>query len=218
MKLILMAMFILLGCNLNSNKKISEVTVLKDNISNVNDSIDNVLTKVNGIDTIVLKESYNKVDIEYNDYLKENLKLVRVNFKRINSISNKNWKSIIQKDYNISSEGGVVSYYSNEKLEKITVRNFAETNQKLTEYYLLDDKLSFVFEKWIDYEYPIYDETFSESENEIVEQRSYFIKSKLVHQVNNQNCGSPFASDYLKEEEKRIIYEFSTLIKYKNSN
>lgn len=76
----------------------------------------------------------------------------------------------------------------------------------------------FVFEKWIDYKYPIYEESFRESENEIVEQRSYFIKSKLVHQVNNQDCGSPFASDYLKEEEKRIIHEYSNLIKYKNSN
>ena len=75
-----------------------------------------------------------------------------------------------------------------------------------------------MFEKWIDYKYPIYEELFSESENEIVEQRSYFIKSKLVHQVNNQDCGSPFAFDYLLEEEKRIINEFSNLIKYKNSN
>ena len=213
MKLILLWLFILLSCNSNSNKKISKTTVLKENISNVNNSIE----KIN-LDSIVLKETYNEVDIEYNNYLKEELKLVRENFKRINSISNKNWKSITHKDHNLSSAGGVVSYYSNEKLEKITVRNFAETNQKLTEYYLIDDTLSFVFEKWIDYKYPIYEELFSESENEIVEQRSYFIKSKLVHQVNNQDCGSPFASDYLLEEEKRIINEFSNLIKYKNSN
>lgn len=76
MKLILLWLFILLSCNSNSNKKICKTTVLKDNISNVNDSI----KKIN-LDTIVLKETYNEVDIEYNDYLKEELKLVRENFK-----------------------------------------------------------------------------------------------------------------------------------------
>ena len=47
--------------------------------------------------------------------------------------------------------------------------------------------------------------------SEIAENRSYFVNGKLIHQVNNQDCGSPFANDYLLKEQKRITIDFDNL-------
>ena len=101
-------------------------------------------------------------------------------------------------------------------------RHFGETFQQLIEYYLLNGQLSFVFEKSFKYNRPIYYDSTSMKENkdnqafdfeksEIVEDRSYFEKGKLIHQMNNQDCGSPFADGYLMEEQKRIVSDFAKL-------
>ena len=56
-------------------------------------------------------------------------------------------------------------------------------------------------------------EAFDFEKSEIVEDRSYFENGKLLHQLNNQDCGSPFAEDYLLEEQKRIKTDVEKLIK-----
>lgn len=49
-----------------------------------------------------------------------------------------------------STEGGEAKYYyQKNKLEKIITRIFGESGQILTEYYLLNGQLSFVYEKTI---------------------------------------------------------------------
>jgi len=173
------------------------------------------------IDTVILKETFKEEDIAYNEYLAGRLKPIRKNFKRINSIAK--WTSIDKRDLDESTEGGEATFfYSNKVLEKITTRYFGETFQKLTEYYLLNGQLSFVFEKSYKYNRPIYYDSTSMKENkdneafdfvksEIEEKRSYFEKGKLVHQANNQDCGSPFADDYLLEEQNRLITDFKKL-------
>lgn len=55
-------------------------------------------------------------------------------------------------------------------------------------------------------------EAFDFDKSEIIEDRSYFETGKLLHQINNQDCGSPFADDYLLEEHKRIKTCFEKLI------
>ena len=172
-------------------------------------------------DTTVLKETFQQEDTAYNEYLTATLNPIRENFKRINSISK--WTSVNKKEINESTEGGEVTfYYLNNVLEKMVTRNFGETFQQLTEYYLLNGQLSFVFEKFYKYNCPIYydstsmkenndNQTFDFEKSEIVEDRSYFEKGKLIHQVNNQDCGSPFSSDYLNTEQKRIMADFDKL-------
>ena len=172
-----------------------------------------------------LEESFNQNDEVINDYLLNELTPIRENFKRINSIEN--WTEIKQIDIWQSTEGGFANFYFQQnKLEKIIVRHFGETTQKLTEYYLLNGTLSFVFEKKYTYNRPIYWDAKVKEENngteifdfelsEITEDRSYFANGKLLHQINNQDCGSPFAANYLLEEEKRIIANFERLIKIK---
>lgn len=173
-------------------------------------------------DTIQLRETFNEEDLPVNEYLTERLKPIRENFKRINSFTN--WTFIDTKELWETTEGGEVKYYyQNGQLEKIVTRHFGETFQQLNEYYLMNGQLSFVFEKTYKYNRPMYYDTTAMKENndteafdfeksEIVEDRSYFENGKLLHQLNNQDCGSPFADDYLLEEQKRIKTDFEKLL------
>ena len=75
--------------------------------------------------------------------------------------------------------------------------------------------LSFVFERTLHYNLPIYfdDDATMIDEDAIDEQRSYFVKEELLHQLVSGDCGAPFSADYLKEEEKRIKASFAHLLK-----
>ena len=173
-------------------------------------------------DSLQLTESYKQEDLPINDYLTNELQPIRDNFKRLNAI--KKWSKIKKIKFFESTEGGEATYYfQNENLEKIMTRHFGETFQKLTEYYLKNGKLSFVFEKTLEYNRPIYYDSIAKKENndteefdinksEIIEEKSYFINGKLLHQINNQDCGAPFAEEYLLEEQKRILTEFEKLL------
>ena len=176
-------------------------------------------------DTFKLKETFNEEDLPVNEYLTDRLKPIRTNFKRINSISTMEWEAINETELDESTEGGVANFYYNDRqLEKIVARHYGETFQLLSEYYLLNGQLSFVFEKRYKYNRPLYYDTTAMKENqdteafdfdksEIIEDRSYFENGNLIHQINNQDCGSPFADDYLLEEQKRIKEDFDRLIK-----
>ena len=156
-------------------------------------------------DTVELKESFNQEDEPFNEYFTEKLKPLRANFKRINSITN--WTNKENKEISASGDGGEAKfYYLNGQLEKIITRYFGETFQNLTEYYLPKGEISFVFEKSYNYNRPIYydsaamkesndNETFDFEKSEITEDPSYFENGKLLHQINSEDCGSPFAKD-----------------------
>jgi hypothetical protein len=175
-------------------------------------------------DTIKIKESSNEEDIAVNEFLTDRLKPIRTNFKRINSITK--WSSIKKKDIEgESAEGGEAVFYEQKgHLEKITARLYGEMGQVLTEYYLLNGNLSFVFEKIYTYNRPLfYDlkamkenndtEAFDFKKSEIEENRGYFEKGKLVHVTNSQDCDAPFSSDYIDGEEKRFSEAFQKLLK-----
>jgi hypothetical protein len=170
-----------------------------------------------------LNETFNQEDLPVNEYLTERLKPIRANFKRINSIAN--WTTIKTEDTWETTEGGVAKfYYLNGQLEKIISRQFGETFQLLTEYYLLKGQLSFVFEKTYKYNRPIYydstamkemndTEAFDFEKSKIIEDRNYFDSGKLLHQLKNQNIESLFSDEYLLKEQKRIKTDFEKLIK-----
>ena len=133
------------------------------------------------------------------------------------------------KDLESTNEGGDVTYYYlNKNLEKIVMKEFGETFQVLTEFYLLDKTISFVFEKSLKYNRPIYqdgsamkqmneDQVFNFDKSEIIEERSYFEKEMLINQLNNQDCGSPFIDDYLKGEQIRIVNKYNRILKLEES-
>jgi len=60
-------------------------------------------------------------------------------------------------------------------------------------------------------------EAFDFDKSEIIEDRSYFENGKLLHQINNQDCGSPFSDNYLPEAQKSIKTDFDKLIKYRQN-
>jgi hypothetical protein len=211
------ASILLVCCN---SAKQKDTDLVKQSVNTKGDTLH--------IDKAILKETFQQEDTAYNEFLTGRLKPIRENFKRINSIAK--WTSTDKKELNESTEGGEATfYYSAGVLEKIVTRHFGETFQQLTEYYLLHGQLSFVFEKSFKYNRPLYFDSTSMKENndnqafdfeksEIAEDRSYFEKGKLIHQVNNQDCGSPFANDYLLDEQKRIAVDFDKLKKMKRSS
>lgn len=182
------------------------------------------LTFIPQNDTISIKESLNEDDMDTNEYLKNRLKPIQVNFKRINSITK--WTSIKKKSIeDESAEGGEATYYyKNKRLEKIMARHYGETGQVLIEYYMLNGNLSFVFEKDYKYNRPLfYDkkamkenndtEAFDFEKSEITEIRNYFEKGSLIHIVNSQDCGAPFSGKYMNEENKRMKDDFKRLLR-----
>lgn len=194
----------------------------KQNSPNLKSQVTAPLAQKPQPDTVTLKETFRETDPVVNEYLTEKLKPIRANFKRINSVAK--WTKTEKKDIWETAEGGEANYYYlNGVLEKIVTRHFGETFQQLTEYYLMNGELSFSFEKHYRYNRPIYydsasmkenndDQAFALERSEIVEDRSYFEKGKLIHQINNQDCGSPFADEYLLEEQKRLKAEFAKLL------
>lgn len=180
-------------------------------------------------DTTRIKESRNEEDIQVNEYLKDRLKPIQANFKRINSITQ--WTAIKKKSIEgESAEGGEAAYYyKGNRLEKIMARHYGEMGQLLIEYYLMNGKLSFVFEKDYKYNRPLFYDVKSMKENndteafdfeksEIIETRNYFEKGNLIHIVNSQDCGAPFSGDYMREEDKSIKEAFIRLLKLEKAN
>lgn len=142
---------------------------------------------------------------------------IRENVKRINTISH--WTRIDYKDVWETTEGGEAHfYYHGNQLEKISIRQFGEMFQQSGEYYLKNGHLSFVFERVLRYNRPIYYDSSAMKENGdtvvfdieksvIEEKRSYFKKEKLIHQTKEQNG---ISSDR-ESEQKRIVSDFDLL-------
>ncbi len=155
--------------------------------------------------------------------LTEELKPARENFKRINSIEK--WTSTRKKDLEETTEGGEADYcYLDGTLEKIVMRQFGETFQKITEFYMLEGKPSFVFEKEYEYNRPIYWDSTAMKENgdnqiwdaeksKITETRNYFKQGKLIHQEESEKENGeakPSGKD-LTQEQERISRQFKVL-------
>lgn len=170
-----------------------------------------------------VKDTRQKADTINDEFLSEKLKPIRENYTRIVSI--RKWKEVKTKELFESTEGGQAwFYYTSAGLQKMVTRHFGEMFQQLTEYYLLNGRLSFVFEKMYKYNRPIYydsvamkesgdSESFDFGKAEIIEDRSYFENGKLIHQVSNQDCGAPFATSYLAAEKLRIETDFNKLMR-----
>lgn len=170
---------------------------------------------------IEIQESVNEEDTLINDANSAHLKLIKENFKKLNSIIN--WTSIVEKYYDASIEGGSAKfYYQNKNLQKIITVSYGETYRKLTEYYLLNEQLSFIFEKTYRYNRPFnYDSTSMKENNDtevfdfskatFIEVRNYFENGKLVHQISTEKEESKDIN--VSTEQKRISEDYATLIK-----
>jgi hypothetical protein len=177
-------------------------------------------------DTILLHETFNEDDY----FLKElrtgqEYQIIRENFKRINSITD--WVHIDKRELNITSDGGgVIYYYSDKGLEKIVTRHFGETYQVLIEYYLLDGELFYVYEKLFGYSRPYFwdetqlaetiDKRIIDELTEIQLDVSYFADRQILDKFETGAGLSPFARDYMEEEQLRLLNNFDFLMKLKD--
>jgi len=152
--------------------------------------------------------------------LPDSLKPIRENFKRINSITN--WSQTIKKDLWETTEGGEANYYySKGALEKISAIHYGETFKEITEYYLLNGELSFVFFRFYRYNRPIYydsaamkenkdDQSFDINKSKIYEVRYYVKNRKLIYLVYKD----AYAEDQgLLRGEVEINDDFDKLLK-----
>lgn len=142
----------------------------------------------------------------------EQIKPIEENYFRISSILN--WTKIdtlaIEDE---SAEGGeAIFFFKENKLLKIHKLNFGEMSRWLNEYYFQDGNLSFVIERQYQYNRYFLDPEFDFDKSEIIEDKSYFDDGVLLHQVNNQDCGSPFSKEYLLQEQKRIASDLERLM------
>ncbi len=197
----------------------------KGNKKEPQDSIDEPAKEHVVVDTPQLKLSFEEADITDDRYRNEDLQPIRDNFKRINSI--KNWSKVDSADLFASTEGGQVKFfYKDGKLEKVIAREYGEIGQRLVEYYLKDGKLSFVYQKRLMYNRPVYYDSASIKENKdsvvfdiargrIDEVRSYFINEKLAHLIYNPANLGPFSDEFLKDEEQVLLDEFRNILKKK---
>ncbi len=175
-------------------------------------------------DTLKMKTVVNGEVPKSNEYLKERLKPIQSGYKRINSI--RQWTAITKKNIEgESAEGGEAAfYYKNKRLEKVIARHYGEMGRKLIEYYLLNGRLSFVFEKEYTYNRPLfYDlkamkensdtEAFDLNKSDIMEIRSYFEKGNLIYTVNNKDTEASFGNDHTQKKEQKISEDFQRLLK-----
>jgi hypothetical protein len=156
-----------------------------------------------------------RLDILQEDTL-VSLEPIKENYKRIDSIQV--WDTILVREFRESADGGYSNYYyKNSVLEKVIRRDFGESSRSLTEYYLSDNLLSFVYNQIYEYNVPYYvdslfyvnngvdGELFDEEKYKIIEFKSYFKGGFLINESNNLD--STNSTDY-----KKIQYSESDLL------
>ncbi len=178
-------------------------------------------------DTVKIGEILKGKDTTGSKSLKNRIKPIQAHFKKINSVTT--WASVKKKDIEgESAEGGeAIFYYTDRGLQKVIAKHYGEMGQKLTEYYLLNGQLSFVFEKEYKYNRPLfYDakamkenndtEAFDLKKSKITMTRNYFENGNIILISNNDIHGSGTSADYPAEQEKEIKEDFKRLLKLVN--
>jgi len=137
---------------------------------------------------------------------------MRKNYFRISSITD--WTNVVNIELDESTEGGEAAYYyKHDTLEKIEVKLYGEISQTLEEYYFMNNLLSYVYERELIYNRPIYYDsakmkeeqdsvTFDITKSDTIETKSFFRNGKLGYQVCNMNEEKGYFTDF---SEKRII-------------
>ncbi|MGX5686162.1 hypothetical protein ACWKWW_16570 [Chryseobacterium cucumeris] len=178
-------------------------------------------------DTVKIGETLIDKDITVSKSLKNRIKPIQANFKRINSVTK--WTAVKKKDIEgESAEGGEATFYYTDKgLQKVIAKNYGEIGQKLTEYYLLNGQLSFVFEKEYRYNRPLfYDakamkenndtEAFDLKKSKITMTRNYFENGNIIMITNTTGRGFSIGADYPAEQKEKIREDFKRLLKLVN--
>ena len=169
-----------------------------------------------------LQEIYKEIDCE--TFLKDHklvIDSIKVSCSLINNI--KKWSKIQSRELETTNELGEANFYFfDDVLKKINTIEYGESFQILSEYYINNDSLIFVYEKHLKYNRPNYvtresvkdqdDKEYFDIKKSIVsENRTYFINQKTIC----QKCDSNFAEGNLIKinERVRLQEKYNNLLK-----
>ena len=152
---------------------------------------------------------------------------IRKDYASTNAIKNYIVKQI--EDDEQSIEGGIVKYYSqNGIVKKIVVEHYGESWNGLTEYYIKNGKVYFIFDKTEKYNVPYYvnadwykrdnmkvGEVFDSRKSKISEKRYYFDENMKLIRYVGENKKIVENVQKLKEIEKNVLDEY---FRIKNKN
>lgn len=149
-------------------------------------------------------------------------KSIKLEVKRLSTISDNQWDRIEEKDYDFSSEGGTLKYYYEQrKLRKIMTMSFGEMGKAETNYFLNEDgELMAVWEGNFQYNRPIYYDSMAMINNEdtaffqiektdTVLIQAYFDKGKIIDMTNN--IIAEISAYQMEDENKRFIENFNSI-------
>lgn len=132
---------------------------------------------------------------------------IRKQFLKINSQINQ-YDKVEKEILGESAEGGMImGYYDKGNLKKISVAFYGETGKTLSDFYINDGTLFFLFKQTFNYNKPIYIE--DSKVNSIEEDRYYFDNDKLIEWLKPKNIKEPNNSATFKEAERNIIDDFN---------
>ena len=152
---------------------------------------------------------------------------IRKDYASTNAIKNYIVKEI--EDDEQSIEGGVIRYYfQNGIVKKIVVEHYGESWNGLTEYYIKNGKVYFIFDKTEKYNVPYYvnadwykrdnmkvGEVFDSRKSKISEKRYYFDENMKLIRYVGENKKIIENVQKLKEIEKNVLDEY---FRIKNKN
>ena len=152
---------------------------------------------------------------------------IRKDFTNTNAVKNYVIKEV--EDSEQSTDGGVVKYYfQNGVVKKIVVEHFGESWNSLTEYYVKNGKVYFIFDKTEKYNVPYYvnadwykrdnmkvGEVFDSRKSKISEKRYYFDENMKLIRYVGENKKIVENVQKLKEIEKNVLDEY---FRIKNKN
>ncbi len=159
----------------------------------------------------VLDVSFKEKDRPFSKKYDRMLHPIRENFFSINSKTD--WGKVKTKK-EPHKHAIITYYYAKNRLKKVIKRVFRKESQQLIEYYLLNGKLSFVFEK----SYYYADADLSDnpqlirlrdghtiSESAFYTDRYYFKEGQVVRLLDSRDCGAPFSREFLAKAEKSLL-------------
>ena len=145
---------------------------------------------------------------------------IRKDFSSTNAVKNYVIKEVEDPDQ--STDGGVVKYYLQDGVvKKIVAEYFGESGNNLTEYYIKNGKVYFIFDKTEKYNVPYYvdskwykenelknGEVFDKRKSKFSEQRYYFDENEKLIRYIGENKKVVENGQKLKEIEKDILNEY----------
>ena len=145
---------------------------------------------------------------------------IREDFSSTNAVKNYVIKEV--EDSEQSTDSGVVKYYLQDGVvKKIVAEYFGESGNNLTEYYIKNGKVYFIFDKTEKYNVPYYvdskwykeneiknGEVFDKRKSKFSEKRYYFDENEKLIRYIGENKKVVENGQKLKEIEKDILNEY----------